>query len=141
MPDDEDVEVPPPGFLARDETYLDDRLYYKNPEDATHDRNFQSDRFGKPYQLATIKVDQAQDKLVNALVYAFTAHMGAKEASFSADMDEISKAQFILKEAKELLKDDLKEVYNTLAINDGAILLILNKINRELHNIKIDDDE
>ena len=141
MPDDEDVEVPPPGFLARDETYLDDRLYYKNPEDATHDRNFQSDRFGKPYQLATIKVDQAQDKLVNALVYAFTAHMGAKEASFSADMDEISKAQFILKEAKELLKDDLKEVYNTLAINDGAILLILNKINRELHNIKIDDDD
>jgi hypothetical protein len=165
MSDVEEDPSPPAGFLARVvlppqpleaptlprgthelvpsfETNWDDYTrYYKYPEDATRDRNFQSDRFGKPYQSATDIIDQAQDKLVNALVYAFTAHMGAKEALLSADMDEFSKAQVILNEAKKSLKDDFKEVYNTLAINDAAILIILNKINRELHNIKIDDDD
>ena len=141
--DEEVLSLLSPASSKRPYDRRDDSEYFVDANEAMNYRRFRPivSPITHGFGMGADIVDKAQDKLVNALVFAFAAHMGAKEASFTADIDEHRKAQFILNDARKFLKDDLREVYNTLAINDGAILLILNKINRELHNIKIDDDD
>ena len=80
-------------------------------------------------------IEQIQSNLVDALINAYVSHMAARDAWLGTNIDVLREKQYDLDDAKQFLKEEFYNVYNILGKNTGALLIILNDINRELNGV------
>jgi len=141
------IQAPPPAPLASSYDPPSPG-YYSDSDGLTAAERATASRQSKGIETPTTRalgmgadtVDLERAKLVEALQETFKAHMNKKIASTGVDRDDFVEANIVLEKVKANLKEELKDIYNNLHIDDAGLRLILNKINSTLNSIRIASD-
>jgi hypothetical protein len=94
-----------------------------------------SSGIGQAFGEGVDHIDQIQEQLVEALIKAYVSHKKAGEAWLGTDIEVLREKHFELNDAKSFLKEEFNKVYDILDKHKGALLIILNDINRQLNGV------